>query len=191
MDIADDSRQVWPVFLDLSSYTSVFPWLSTTRPVLCTGKRMGRSLLKQPQMVMSPFGPLLRFHGLTNVCHLPRSVKLFSAALFLCNLNLWTCILLAVHSLADSFVMCHSNCSWLQAGRLAILSEMEMFLHVIKCSYCKVQALLCLAFCLLLCRSLCFIILIFFLFSCLVWLFWYFINKDINMIDLNTSNRVS
>lgn len=74
MSIVNGSRPVWPVFLDLSGYTRVFPWLSTTRPVLCTGKRMGRGLLKQPQIVMSA-GPLLRCCGLANIHHLPRNSR--------------------------------------------------------------------------------------------------------------------
>lgn len=145
MNIANDSRQVWPVFLDLSSYTRVFPWLSTTRPVLCTGKRVERRSLKQPQMVVSPLAlcfvvmALLTFITFPGVC-----VMLVSAALFLYNLNLWTCVLLAVHSLADGFVTYHPMwTSSLQAGRLAVLSEMEMFLHVknavtVRCKHCYV-----------------------------------------------------
>lgn len=69
------------MFLNLSSYTRVFPWLSATRPVP-TEKRTGRGLLTGPQMVTSPFVRCFIVMILLTCSTIPgHPVKLVSAAL--------------------------------------------------------------------------------------------------------------
>lgn len=104
MNITNDLRQTWPMFLNLSSYTRAFSWLSATRPVLCTEKRMGKGPLIGPQMVTSPLVRCFIVMTLLTCSTIPEHpVKLASAALFLSNLNFWT-VFLAVYSLADDLV---------------------------------------------------------------------------------------
>lgn len=125
------------MFLNLSSYARVFPWLSATRPVLYTEKRTGGGLRTGPQMVTSPFVRCFIVMILLTCSTTPgHPAKLVSAALLLSNLNFGTGFL-AVHNLGDDFVTYPHVTAALKLFMIAdwkvsysYLSEMGAFLEM-------------------------------------------------------------